>query len=251
MSGDRGPLIVTGGARGIGAATVRMAASRGRPVAFSYAARDDAAEALVAEVAAAGGRALAVKGDAADPSAVEALFAQADAAFGPPAAVFANAGITGPAGPLLDLAPETLDRVLAVNVAGVFHTAKAALARMSTQRGGRGGAILLMSSRAAQIGGAGEWLHYAASKGAIDTLTVGLAREAGPHGVRVNAVAPGLIETEIHAPAGGPDRLARLVGTVPMGRIGRAEEVAEAVLWLLSDAASYVTGAITPIGGGR
>jgi NAD(P)-dependent dehydrogenase (short-subunit alcohol dehydrogenase family) len=246
-----GPLFVTGGARGIGAATVRMAAARGRPVAFSYAASDAAAQALCAAVEAAGGRVMAFRGDMADEAAVEAFFAAATARFGRPAAVFANAGITGPAGRLADFDTAALRRVMDVNVIGTFLTARAAVRAMSTARGGAGGALVLMSSRAARLGGPGEWIGYAASKGAVDTLTVGLSKEAGPEGIRVNAVAPGLIETEIHEPAGGPARLARLVGAVPLGRIGQPEEVAEAVLWLCSAAAGYVSGTVVEVGGGR
>ena len=246
-----GPLVVTGGSRGIGAATVRLAARRGAPVAFSYATREAEAGALVAEVEAAGGAALALRADAADPDAAEGLFEAAEAAHGPAAGAFVNAGVTGPLARLVGLDPADLGRVIDVNVIGVLLAARGAARRMSSARGGGGGAIVLMSSRAAQLGGAGEWVHYAASKGAVDALTVGLAREMGGEDVRVNAVAPGLIETGIHAAAGVPDRPSRMAPQVPMARPGRAEEVAEAVLWLLSDAASYVTGAILPVSGGR
>lgn len=248
---DTGPLIVTGGARGIGAATVRLAAARGRPVAFSYAGNDAAAQAVVASVGAAGGQAMAFRGDMADEAAVEAFFAAAIDRFGRPTAVFANAGITGPAGRLADFDASALRRVMDVNVIGAFLTARAAVRAMSTTQGGTGGSLVLMSSRAARLGGPGEWIGYAASKGAVDTLTIGLSKEAGPEGIRVNAVAPGLIETEIHAPAGGPARLARLVGGVPLGRTGQPEEVAEAVLWLCSSAAGYVSGTVVDVGGGR
>jgi NAD(P)-dependent dehydrogenase (short-subunit alcohol dehydrogenase family) len=253
MAQDRtlGPLVVVGGSRGIGAATVRLAARRGAAVAFSYAASDAAAEALVAEVERDGGRALALRADAADPGAAAALFDAAEAAHGPARAVFVNAGITGPLGPLADLPDDALRRVIDVNVVGVLLAAREAARRLSTARGGPGGAIVLMSSRAAALGGAGEWVHYAASKGAVDALTIGLARELGPEGVRVNAVAPGLIETEIHARAGAADRVRRLMDGVPLGRAGAPEEVAETALWLLSEAASYVSGAIAPISGGR
>ncbi|KKL92857.1 hypothetical protein LCGC14_1880480, partial [marine sediment metagenome] len=191
MSPSEGfPVIVTGGSRGIGAATVALMAARGHPVVFSYVSNDAAAQDLCDRVASAGGQAVACKGDAADEAAVATLFATCAERFGAPGGVFANAGITGPACGLPDLAPADLRRVLEVNVTGTFLTAQAALAAMT-----EGGSLVLMSSRAAKLGGAGEWLHYAASKGAIDTLCVGLAQEAGPRGIRVNAVAPGLIET--------------------------------------------------------
>lgn len=245
---DQGPVIVTGGSRGIGAAAVEALARAGRPVVFSYASNDAAAQALCTRVEAAGGTAVARKGDAADPVAVEDLFATCRDRFGPVTGLFANAGITGPAGRLADLSMSDLRRVLDVNVLGTFLAAQAAVRDMTS---GAGGAIVLMSSRAAQLGGGGEWLHYGASKGAIDSLTVGLAREVGAQGIRVNAVAPGLIDTEIHAAAGLGERLAQKGAEVPLGRSGSAEEVAETVRWLLSDAASYVSGTILRVSGGR
>ncbi|AUC56798.1 NAD(P)-dependent oxidoreductase (plasmid) [Sagittula sp. P11] len=240
------PVVVTGGSRGIGAATVALLAGRGHPVVFSYASNDAAARALCDRVAEEGGHAVACKGDAAAEGAVAALFATCVDRFGAPGGVFANAGITGPACGLGDLSADDLRRVLDVNVAGTFLTAQAALRTMPD-----GGAIVLMSSRAGRLGGAGEWLHYAASKGAIDTLCVGLAQEAGPKGFRVNAVAPGLIETEIHAAAGRGDRLKTAGTAVPLGRTGTAEEVARTVVWLMSDDASYISGTIVDISGGR
>lgn len=246
-----GVLVITGGSRGIGAATAEMAAKAGYAVAFNYAESVDAADALLARIRAAGGRAIAVRGDVTDEGAIEALFDEAQAAFGPVTALFNNAGITGPIGRLADLDLSDLRRVMEINVIGSVLAARAAVRRMSTARGGAGGAIVNMSSRASEIGGGGEFVHYGASKGAIDTLTVGLAREVGGEGIRVNAVAPGLIETEIHARAGAADRVARLMPGVPMGRPGKPEEVASVVLWLMSDAASYVTGTVVKIGGGR
>lgn len=246
-----GVLVITGGSRGIGAATAEMAAKAGYAVAFNYAESVDAADALIARIRHAGGRAIGVQGDVTDEGAVEALFEEAEAAFGPVTALFNNAGITGPIRRLADLELSDLRRVMEINVIGSVLSARAAVRRMSTARGGAGGVIVNMSSRASEIGGGGEFVHYGASKGVIDTLTVGLAREVGGEGIRVNAVAPGLIETEIHARAGAADRVERLMPGVPMGRAGKPEEVASVVLWLMSDAASYVTGTVVKIGGGR
>lgn len=248
---EAGPVVITGGSRGIGAATVLALTRAGRPVAFSYASKDQAAQDLTGRVLSEGGRAVAVKGDVTDPDAVEHLFKTCTREFGPPTGVFANAGITGPAGRFEDLPAETLRRVLDVNITGAGMTVQAATRAMSKAHGGSGGAIVMMSSRAAALGGANEWIHYAASKGAIDSMTVGFAKELGADGIRVNAVAPGLIDTEIHAAAGVADRLQTKTKDVPLGRIGTAEEVAEAVTWLLSDAASYVSGAILNISAGR
>lgn len=248
---ETGPVVVTGGSRGIGAATVLSLARSGRPVVFSYASNSDAAEALIDHVQAAGGTALAVQGDVANEDAIKHLFDVCQQKFGVPTGVFANAGITGPSTRLEDLAPADLRRVIDVNVTGTALTVQAATLRMSTRHGGPGGAMVLMSSRAAALGGGNEWIHYAASKGAINSMTVGLAKELGQDGIRVNAVAPGLIDTEIHAAAGLTNRLETKANEVPLGRIGRADEVAEAVSWLLSDAASYISGAILDISAGR
>lgn len=244
-------LLVTGGSRGIGAAVARQAGRDGYAVCVNYRSGRGEAEAVVAEIEAAGGRALAVAADTARRDEVEALFETLDGRLGRITHLFNNAGITGPVRRLAELDPEDLERVMAVNVNGVFLVAQAAVRRMSTAHGGRGGAIVNMSSRAGQLGGAGEWLHYAASKGAVDTFTLGLAGEVGGEGIRVNAVAPGLIDTEIHARAGAPERVQRLLPGVPLGRVGSPEEVAQTVLWLLSDAASYVSGAIVPVSGAR
>jgi glucose 1-dehydrogenase len=239
---DLGPVIVTGGSRGIGAATVRALSALGRPVVFSYASNTAAADALCAEL---DGQVIAIKADVTDPATPALLFDRCEAAFGPATGLFANAGITGPASQITDLALADLTRVIDTNLIGSFLTVQAGARRMSR------GAMVLMSSRAAELGGGGEWVHYAASKGAINAMTRGLARELGPRGIRVNAVAPGLIDTEIHAAAGLADRLITKRAEVPLGRIGTAAEVAETVVWLLSDRASYVTGTIVDVSGGR
>ena len=244
-------LLVTGGSRGIGAAVARRAAADGYDVALTYADDDAAARSVAAEVEACGRRALAIRCDVARESDVVAAFAAVDEAFGVPDAVVLNAGITGRFARVDELDVATLERVLAVNVTGAFVCAREAVRRMSTAHGGRGGAIAIVSSRAASLGSPGEYVHYAASKGAVNTLTIGLAKEVAREGVRVNAIAPGLIATEIHARAGRPERLERIAAAVPMERPGTPEEVAAAILWVVSPAASYVTGAILDVGGGR
>jgi NAD(P)-dependent dehydrogenase (short-subunit alcohol dehydrogenase family) len=244
-------LLVTGGSAGIGAACVRLAAQRGYHVAFSYRSSKAAADALEAEVAAAGGVARGFQADAADEAQTVALFKQIDATMGPVTALVNNAGITGPVQKLDAVTGAMLDELNAININGVFYATREAIKRMATDLGGPGGGIVTISSVAAILGAPGAWVHYAASKGAVDSFTTGAARELAPRGIRVNAVRPGLIETEIHAKAGVGDRLQNLASTVPMGRIGTAEEVALAVLWLLSDEASYVIGANIPVSGGR
>jgi NAD(P)-dependent dehydrogenase (short-subunit alcohol dehydrogenase family) len=244
-------IIVTGGSQGIGRAVARLAASRGYAVALTWQSNQAMADAAVAEITAAGGSAIAVRAEMADEASILSLYQTVDAALGPVTALVNNAGTPGPMARIDQVTAEMLDTVLAVNVRAPFLMIREAVARMATDRGGAGGAIVNVSSRAAELGGAGEWIHYAASKGALDTLTVGAAKELAPRGIRVNAVSPGLIQTDLHARAGLPDRLTKLVGGVPMGRVGTAEEVAEAVLWLLSAEAAYVTGVILPISGGR
>ncbi len=244
-------LLVTGGSQGIGAAVARLAARAGWAVALTYVRSQSMAEGVVAEIRQSGGTAIAVQAEMADEASVVALFRTVDAELGPLSGLVNNAGTTGPLRTIDQITPAILDEVMGVNVRGAFIATREAAARMATDRGGRGGAIVNVSSRASELGGAGEWVHYAASKGAMDSLTVGSARELAPAGIRVNAVNPGLIETELHARAGAPDRLERLKGGVPMGRTGTAEEVAKVVVWLLSEDASYVSAALIPVSGGR
>ena len=248
---DRGALIVTGGSRGIGAAICRLAAARGYAVIVNFVADEKTALTLVDEIRARGGRAAAVRADVARESDVMGLFEQADVLFGPLRALVNNAGITGGFSRVEDVTAAALERLWAVNVTGTILCAREAVRRLSPKHGGHGGAIVNVSSRAADLGSPGEWVHYAASKGAVNTFTIGLASEVAAEAIRVNAVSPGLIETEIHAAAGDPGRLARLAGRIPMRRAGTAEEAAQAVMWLLSPAASYVTGSILAVSGGR
>jgi NAD(P)-dependent dehydrogenase (short-subunit alcohol dehydrogenase family) len=244
-------IIVTGASRGIGAAIAKLAGGRGFSVAVNFSTSEADAGAIAEEIIAAGGRAYAIQADIAREEDIVRLFETAERKLGPIKALVNNAAITGGFSRVDSVSSKTLEQVMAVNVAGAFLCAREAVRRMSTRQGGTGGAIVNISSRAAQIGSAGEWVHYAASKGAIDSFTIGLAREVATEGIRVNAVAPGLIETGLHAANKAPDRLSRLTPGIPMQRPGTALEVAEAVLWLLSPAASYTTGAILEVGGGR
>jgi NAD(P)-dependent dehydrogenase (short-subunit alcohol dehydrogenase family) len=248
---ESGTLIVTGASRGIGAAVARLAVKRGYAVCVNYCTGEAAANAVVAEIIASGGRGFAIQADVAREEDVGRMFTAAEREMGPVKGLVNNAGVTGGFARVEEVTVEAIRKVLAVNVVGTMLCSREAVRRMSTRRGGAGGVIVNISSRAAHTGAAGEWVHYAASKGAIDSFTIGLAREVATEGIRVNAIAPGLIATELHAANGEPGRLQRLMGTIPMRRSGLPEEVAEGVLWLLSPAASYTTGAILEMGGGR
>lgn len=246
-----GAIIVTGASRGIGAAVAKLAGAHGFPVAVNFTNGETAARQVVSQIVAAGGRAIAIRGDVAREEDAMRLFETTERELGPLQGLVNNAGVTGGFARVEELTTEVVARVFAVNVIGTILCAREAVRRMSLRHGGTGGAIVNISSLAARIGSAGEWVHYAASKGAIDSFTIGLAREVADEGIRVNAVAPGLIETDLHATNGAPDRVERLRPSIPMQRAGTANEVAEGVLWLLSPAASYTTGTILEIGGGR
>ncbi|HZY50300.1 MAG TPA: SDR family oxidoreductase [Devosia sp.] len=250
MPSPNGVLIVTGGSRGIGAATSLLAAEQGYAVVVNYAGNVEAAEAVVAAIHGTGGEAIAVRGDVSLPEDVEHIFKAADR-LGQLTGLVNNAGIVGPTSRVEGLDAERIARILAVNVTGSFLCAIAAIKRMSTRHGGQGGSIVNLSSAAAKLGGANSYVDYAAAKGAIDTFTTGLALEVAAEGIRVNAVRPGVIETEIHASGGEPDRAQRLASQIPMGRPGTAEEVARAILWLISPESSYSTGTVITVSGGR
>jgi NAD(P)-dependent dehydrogenase (short-subunit alcohol dehydrogenase family) len=244
-------IIVTGGSRGIGAATARLAAERGYAVCVNYRKNRAAADALVSEIQAAGAKALAVGADVASEADVVRLFETVDAELGVLTALVNNAGILEPQTRVEQIDAARIDRVFATNVRGAFLCAREAVRRMSTTRGGAGGAIVNLSSRAAQLGAPGEYVDYAASKAAIEALTIGLAREVAGEGIRVNGVRPGIIYSDIHADGGEPGRVDRLGPTLPMRRGGDAIEVARAILWLLSDEASYSTASFIDVAGGR
>ncbi|MER9619006.1 SDR family oxidoreductase [Mesorhizobium sp. M0207] len=251
MSASGKILLVTGGSRGIGAATCRLAARAGYRIAVNYMSNAKAAETVVADIEAAGGEAFAVKGDVGSETDVLAMFEAVDARFGRLDALVNNAGVVDQSARVDELSAARLERMIRINVIAPMLCAREAVKRMSTRHGGKGGAIANVSSIAARLGGPGQYVDYAASKGAVDSFTVGLAREVAGEGIRVNAVSPGIIDTEIHASGGQPDRAERMRKVVPMQRVGTAEEVAAAILWLLSDEASYTTGANLEIGGGR
>jgi NAD(P)-dependent dehydrogenase (short-subunit alcohol dehydrogenase family) len=247
----RPAAIVTGASRGIGAATAKALAAAGYNVAVNFATAETAAGRVVDELTDLGAKAIAIRGDVSSESAILHLFEAAESALGPVRALVNNAAITGGFARVDRVTSAAIAQMLAVNVTGTILCAREAVKRMSTRHGGSGGAIVNISSLVTRGGGAGEWVHYAASKGAVNTFTIGLAREVAAEGIRVNAVAPGVIDTELHAANGEPGRVARLTPTIPMQRAGTAEEVAAGVAWLLSEAAAYVNGAILEIGGGR
>jgi NAD(P)-dependent dehydrogenase (short-subunit alcohol dehydrogenase family) len=244
-------LVVTGGGRGIGAATALLAAKRGYAVAVNYLKNSEAADRVVEKIEEARGKAIAVAADVSVESQVVAMFADTDRMLGRVSALVNNAGIVDLRSRVEDMSAERIQRMLAVNVTGSFLCAREAVKRMSTRNGGKGGAIVNVSSIAARLGGPGDYVDYAASKGAIDTFTIGLAKEVGGEGIRVNAVRPGVIRTEIHASSGDPGRVERIGAVTPLLRAGEAEEIARSIVWLLSEEASYITGAILDVSGGR
>lgn len=246
-----GTIIVTGASRGIGAAIAKLAGERGYAVAVNYSTGAAEAKEIAGEIVGGGGCAIAIQGDVSREEDIVRLFESAEGELGPIKALVNNAGVTGGFARVDEVSSSAVTKVMAVNVSGTILCSREAVRRMSTRHGGTGGAIVNISSIAARTGAAGEWVHYAASKGAIDSFTIGLAREVATEGIRVNAVSPGLVETGLHAANGEPGRLQRMMGTIPMGRAGLPNEVAEGVLWLLSPAASFTTGAILEIGGGR
>jgi len=247
---DRPVMLVTGASRGIGAAVARTAGAAGYDVVVNYSSSPHQADAVCHDIGAFGGRAIAVPADMGDEAQVVHLFETIDHEFGRLDVLVNNAGIAGGYGGIEVVSAAMLERLWAVNLTGSFLAAREAAARMRTDLGGRGGSIINISSKAAALGGPGEWVHYAASKGAIDTMTIGLSKELGPVGIRVNAVRPGLIVSDFHSVAPG-DRVARLAPTVPLQRSASPDEVASAVLWLAGPEASYVSGSLLDVAGGR
>ena len=244
-------LLVTGGSRGIGAATCLLAAQKGYAVAVNYAHNAQAANNVVQQITQAGGKAIAVQGDVAQEADILAMFKTVDTQLGRLTAFVNNAGVVDVASRVDAMSVARLKRMFDINITGSFLCAREAVLRMSTRHGGTGGSIVNLSSAAARLGGPGQYVDYAASKGAMDTFTIGLAKEVALEGIRVNAVRPGIIETDIHASGGEPDRAQRMAPLVPMQRSGSAMEVAQAIVWLLSDEASYCTGTFIDVAGGR
>jgi NAD(P)-dependent dehydrogenase (short-subunit alcohol dehydrogenase family) len=244
-------MLITGASRGIGAATARLAARQGYALCLNYHQREDAANQVLEQIRAAGVSAITVKADVADEDQVLAMFDVIDREFGRLDVLVNNAGMLEQQMRLEKMDAARWTRVLGANVIGSFLCAREAIKRMSTKQGGRGGSIINLSSIAARLGAPGEYIDYAAAKGAIDSMTLGLAKEVAEEGIRVNGVRPGVIHTDIHASGGEPDRIERVKASVPMGRGGQAEEIAEAILWLASEQASYTTGALLDVSGGR
>ena len=244
-------VLVTGGGRGIGAAAAWCCAQQGWAVAVNYANDRGAAERIVERILGAGGKALVLQADVADESQVLRMFEIIDRELPPLEGLVNNAGVIDQPGRVDGMSLQRLERMFGINVYGTFMCAREAVKRMSTRHGGRGGAIVNLSSAAARLGAPGQYVDYAAAKGAIDAFTLGLAKEVATEGIRVNAVRPGIIETDIHASGGQPDRARQMAPQVPMQRAGSADEVAEAIVWLLSDASSYTTGAVIDVTGGR
>lgn len=244
-------LIVTGGSRGIGAATAKLAAAQGYQVCVNYLINQQAADAVVADIRSAGGTAVAMQADLAVEAEIVELFQRVDQKLGSVTALVNNAGILEQQSSLLGMDERRLQRVFVTNVVGPMLCAREAVKRMSTKLGGKGGAIVNVSSAAARLGAAGEYIDYAASKGALDTFTIGLSKEVAEQGIRINSVRPGFIYTDIHASGGEPDRVDRVKNSIPMKRGGQPEEVAQAILWLLSEQASYATGTFIDLAGGR
>ena len=244
-------IIVTGSSRGIGAATARLAGEKGYAVCVNYLKNEEAADNVVSAIKNNGGSAIAIAGDMSSESDVDHLFKTVDKELGTVSALVNNAGIIALQSRVQDMDVARLQRMFAVNIIGCFLCAREAIKRMSTKMGGDGGAIVNVSSAAARLGSPGEFVDYAASKGAIDTMTLGLAKEVADEGIRINGVRPGVIDTDIHADGGVPDRAERLKDSVPMKKVGTAEDVARAILWLLSEDASYATGSIVDVAGGR
>lgn len=243
--------LITGGSRGIGAAVARLAAEQGAAVCVNYVANADAAQAVVDDIKSRGGQAMACQGDMAVEADIARVFNECSTALGPVTVLVNNAGVLDMEGNLADFSSERISRIINLNVTGALICAREAVRRMSTNNGGEGGSIINISSMAATLGSGGAYVDYAASKGAIDALTIGLAREVARRGIRVNGIRPGIIETDIHASGGNPTRASDLADTVPMGRPGKPQEVAEAVVWLASDKASYITGSTINVSGGR
>ena len=244
-------LLVTGGSRGIGAATARLAAQAGWAVAVNYTQNSQAADEVVRAIRADGGQAISVQADVGDEAQIMAMFAQVDAKLGRLSGLVNNAGIVDLPARVDEMSWARLERMMRINVLGSLVCAREAVRRMSTRHGGQGGAIVNLSSAAAKLGSPNQYVDYAASKGAIDTLTLGLAKEVAAEGIRVNGVRPGIIDTDIHASGGLPDRVKELAPQLPMRRAGTSKEVAQAIVWLLSDASSYTTGSCIEVTGGR